>query len=106
MAEKIITYRVVGKGEFPMDMLRYDASWPADSESASKLAAPPIYEGDEVYAKFRHERRVVKLNALHSFGRPTAGRWSSFGWVVVNEALYRGITDEQVEKALTRGAPN
>ena len=67
MATKIVRYTVTGTGEFPMDMLRYDSSWPWGSEDAHTMGA----------VEWR-SRRIVKLAGL----RVTAARWASFGWHV------------------------
>ena len=55
-------YEVQGVGLFPIDMLRYDSAWPADSESVEAQG-----------------RRTVRLS---SYRQPTIDRWSSFGWTV------------------------
>ena len=59
-------YTVRGDGTFPLDMLRYDCSWPATSEDVSWL-----WSGKE-------ERELM----LRSDREPTYARWSSFGWEV------------------------
>ena len=66
-------YRVMGSGVFPWDMLRYDCAYPASSEAVSAMAPPG--QGPHV------EQRTVELI---SYLGPTPGRWSSFGWLVVN----------------------
>ena len=64
-------YDVEGVGSFPLDMLRYDAAWPHNSESVSQMSTSRGHaEG----------RRVVGLVSHH---RPTVERWKSFGWLVV-----------------------
>ena len=70
MAAKIVRYTVTGSGAFPMDMLRYDSTWPRDSDDAHTMGA-----GDNYTLR---ERRTVKLAGL----RVTAARWASFGWHV------------------------
>ncbi len=71
----IYSYYVTGReGSFPYDMLRYDASWPATSEDASKL--------------YEHERSSKLFSIkMHSYREPTVDRWSSFGWSVGLEKL-------------------
>jgi hypothetical protein len=61
----MIRYTVKGSGAFPFDQLRYDQSYPADTEAAIAI------EG----------RGFRKVNL--SGKRYTAGRWASFGWVVL-----------------------
>jgi len=60
-------YTVRGSGTFPIDMLRYDAAYPAGRETVDGLAPSN-------YAK-----RKVRLISYHP---PTADRWKSFGWTV------------------------
>ena len=56
-------YRVSGKGVFPLDMLRYDAAYPAGD----------FHQGLDV-----RERSIT----LRSYLPPTIARWKSFGWIV------------------------
>ena len=71
MATKSVRFKVDGIGDFPFDMLRYDACYPATSEDASRLSERPsgLYR--------------IGLIAHTSLGAPTVGRWNSFGWRVV-----------------------
>ena len=65
-------YEVQGSGAFPLDMLRYDSAWPADSEGVSVMVTRHGHaEG----------RRTIRLESYH---RPTVDRWQSFGWLVVD----------------------
>lgn len=64
------SYRVVGNGTFPTDMLRYDAAWPADTASAQSIA-PGNRKIAQDYEVF-----------LQSSRKPTLLRWNSFGWGV------------------------
>ena len=68
-------FTVVGRGEFPLDMLRYDQAWPvADGSFASHTG-----------------RRFVRMGCVQR-GGPTIARWASFGWTVVDPA--GGLADE------------
>lgn len=71
MAKKYMDFTVSGFGDFPFDMLRYDACWPADGESAAKM-----------HHSYNRERREVKLRTT-DLGRITRARWSSFLWTVI-----------------------
>jgi hypothetical protein len=64
-------YSVVGRDSFPTDMLRYDASFPADGESASQMIDT------------REPRTIVlrRLSANKDW-LPCFERWRSFGWMV------------------------
>lgn len=62
-------FTVEGSGEFPFDMLRYDSCWPYEGQDAGNMANHE-----------RHRRRI----ALQTDGLgPTAKRWESFNWSVV-----------------------
>jgi hypothetical protein len=63
-------FAVEGGGEFPLDMLRYDAAYPA-SESDS-------------YRMRERGKRVVWLETKRE--RITPARWASFCWKVLNRA--------------------
>ena len=69
------TFTVEGTGEFPFDMLRYDACWTNSSEDAYKLQSP--YTSDEK----RGVRRVTLATAFDT--APTRRRWESFTWRIV-----------------------
>lgn len=71
-------YFVTGRGEFPLDMLRYDCAWPLDSEAATRMAGG--YGGHPVTQGLRSVHLV-------SYREPTIDRWASFGWSVGQEEL-------------------
>src|SRR5678816_4294668 len=66
---KLYEYEVEGKLSFPVDMLRYDACWPASTESALEIVSERPHEGCHV--------------RLRSHYPPTEARWESFGWRIV-----------------------
>ena len=63
--------RVTGFGEFPLDMLRYDACHPAT-------------EADTAVIEHSRERRSVNVEQTSAQRHDpwTVGRWSSFGWTI------------------------
>lgn len=61
-------YTVSGRGRFPIDMLRYDASFPA-SEFDSELIE-------------QTNPRQVQLSTHVNHVEFSKGRWASFGWQV------------------------
>ena len=71
-AQNAITFTVVGKGAFPLDMLRYDTCWPG-REVDSGLVAHDFAGIDQ--------SRTVNLKGLKV---PTIARWRSFGWEVID----------------------
>ena len=75
----IIEYEVVGTGQFPIDMLRYDASYPAGSGHGIEHQNRSFFSDEE----WRTPRRV-RLHHRNSFSswEPTFDRWASFGWHV------------------------
>lgn len=77
------TYKVrpVSKAwaDFPIDMLRYDSSFPATETDASTIARTfAVWEPGE---EDRTEVELVHLGENRDW-RPTAGRWGSFDWSV------------------------
>ena len=71
-----VKFTVEGTFPFPVDMLRYDRCYPADSESAINITYSNNHEsgGLQVTLIARVESKQWK---------PTEGRWQSFGWKVV-----------------------
>lgn len=67
-------YEVSGFGQFPFDMLRYDAAWPASERDAGAIE------------RAEHANRWTV--GLHGVRPPTTARWQSFLVQVKN------VTDE------------
>ncbi len=72
-----------GNFSFPLDMLRYDRCYPMLSSEIELLNDPRP-----------EQRRILTLahNAPRKGWKPTAKRWSSFGWEV------RGIVRDEAVK--------
>jgi hypothetical protein len=68
MATKVTEFKVKGSGYFPLDMLRYDSCWPADSSS--------------VYNLHGLSDEGIRILTLRTYHKPTDARWLSFGWAV------------------------
>lgn len=72
------TYTVQGAGHFPLDMLRYDESFPQNSEDVGKI-----------------DDRIVQrsVNLVHKGAEkdwwPTVERWESFGWRILQGTTSR-----------------
>ncbi len=63
-----------GRGDFPLDMLRYDACWPSTQDDVSIIDA------------VREVRRVsVTTYGVTAADPFTDARWASFGWARVDE---------------------
>ena len=77
---KTFTYLVKGKGGFPMDMLRYDAAWPADPD-----AGDAIWEN--IFYHDREKQAATKPIRLRSHYEPAKERWNSFGWIVLRVVI-------------------
>jgi hypothetical protein len=67
---RLYRYKVVGRGDFPWDMLRYDRVYPLSEPSPSR------YDVDERW----REPRTVEVQGEAC----TPARWSSFLWSVVD----------------------
>jgi hypothetical protein len=68
-------FEVAGTGRFPIDMLRYDAAFPAFETAAGEMSGADRADGP----------LRVTLTHYHptKTWMPAAGRWASFGWRVV-----------------------
>jgi hypothetical protein len=66
-------YTVYGSGGFPLDMLRYDRSWP----QTSGADVPNLFGGHDA------PMRQVVLETFDP-NAPNADRWRSFGWHVID----------------------
>ena len=90
MRPKGIKFVVEGSGEFPFDMLRYDACYPLNERDSYKLRS-----SSDVQCR----RRVV----LKSLNHPTtSGRWESYGWRVVVDARHEDAQIEEAELEVTK----
>jgi hypothetical protein len=72
-AQNAIPFTVEGRGVFPFDMLRYDLCWPASESESNRLDLYSLPQ-DAI------SQRRIHLRGLKP---PTAARWRSFGWEVV-----------------------
>lgn len=85
MAQRKLTvypmrFTVEGRGQFPVDMLRYDACWPDSSEDVFALT---VERGD--IEEFTTTRKIhLRKWATSAKELPTKGRWASFGWRVTD----------------------
>lgn len=70
MVSNYRVFAVGGSGEFPFDMLRYDAAYPWRERESGKLS---------------HHARGRRIVVLRTDNRrmPTIERWQSFGWEVI-----------------------
>lgn len=82
MARYRSTYTVCGTGRFPVDMLRYDTSYPATEAGSSEIARG--YDGGSL--REPREIALVHMGEVKDW-KPTEGRWGSFGWRVKPDAL-------------------
>lgn len=88
----VTDFTVEGRGDFPLDMLRYDECWPADGDSALRL----IKKDKEDRAPGETTFRQVNLRTNRSVNIHPK-RWDSFNWKVVKVVSSRGdITREMV----------
>jgi hypothetical protein len=72
-AQNAIQFTVTGSGRFPLDMLRYDLCWPANSDESLDIE-------DALDSAVRLKERTITLKGLKL---PTEPRWRSWGWRVV-----------------------
>ncbi len=72
--------KVTGIGDFPFDMLRYDACWPQDSQDVVNMT--------HVYRELETNRQIARTVKLKSFYQFTPARWASFGWNLTGVTPY------------------
>jgi len=68
-------YKVQGALPFPVDMLRYDAAWPASEQDSLRIEATLRHGCADVEGPV-----VVDVYARRPL---TVDRWRSFGWLIV-----------------------
>lgn len=68
---------VEGRNNFPLDMLRYDACWPASASDVNRLARS---------LEFNTELKRIELYHVHParMWDPSTKRWASFDWRVLD----------------------
>lgn len=70
------TYTVSGSSPFPLDMLRFDGSYPLSQADVAEIAASICHDDPD-------KRRVINLVSTHDTNwLPTQARWRTFGWRV------------------------
>jgi len=74
MSNKITTQRFIGKGNFPIDMLRYDECWPSRQEDVMNI----------IYSEDRLLNRDEMIISISTHGKFTPDRWISLGWRPIN----------------------
>jgi hypothetical protein len=72
-----------GKFPFPLDMLRYDACFPADGASVAAMDASLRRER----TKDPFEVKLVKYTRVKEANAWTHGRWTSFTWFVIETGM-------------------
>ncbi len=79
---------VEGKGDFPIDMLRYDRAVPATERDANTITREGRTElvddgkGNTVWTTSARRVSLVRYSSAGKSG-PCIERWRSFGWRVV-----------------------
>lgn len=79
----VVEYQVVGHGTFPIDMLRYDSSYPASAEGILE----PSHWAEPVPDVLKDRKVVLRHRDSFRGWSPTVDRWRSFGWSVVRESI-------------------
>lgn len=98
MAGEVVYAKIMGSGEFPLDMLRYDSCSPATEEDSGIIRSTfdwhrsNLTDGNWVVLvkKVLREKRRKNDNVF------TAGRWNSFGCSIqeVENQFERGIAPD------------
>lgn len=77
------SFTVRGAGEFPLDMLRYDRCWPNAGDDVEAIL--PRYGGAALGALATREVRLCKFAHTKRGPYVEEGRWTSFGWTVIEQ---------------------
>ena len=67
-------FTVTWRGEFPLDMLRYDSCFPANQQAVSAITASITGRATGPLRRTAQIARYVRHRAI----QPTTDRWSSF----------------------------
>lgn len=78
------SFTVSGRGQFPIDMLRYDTCFPVNPESVSVIY--DCCSNHDLNALHNTEPVKVRLARYvdSKVTQPTIDRWRSFGWNVLD----------------------
>lgn len=79
----VFEFKVTGRSNFPLDMLRYDACYPGSQESVAEIQAS--FDPRERMAR---EQRGFEVTLRSQISEPTAARWNSFQWRVADVRKY------------------
>lgn len=77
-ARSMTRFTVQGRYPFPMDMLRYDSCWPADTLSANAIGLSGSLRSID-------DDKEPKITLLTWSTGITPDRWRSFGWTVIEQ---------------------
>lgn len=73
-----ITYTVKGRGPFPIDMIRYDGSYPAQHSDAADIQGSISNDPGNPVSTANREPWEIDLITNKRPGVPCVGRWASF----------------------------
>jgi hypothetical protein len=82
-----IHFSVIGRGEFPVDMLRHDCAFPADTSSAFRILTPNTRDEWRADREVHLRIRARALSAASAELAVTVDRWRSFGWSAQVESV-------------------
>ena len=73
---------VTGKGDFPLDMLRYSQCCPVNVQDVAGMERPRTDASDAEKLDYRREPRTVRVNLVNNYSvaNNCVLRFASFGW--------------------------
>lgn len=80
--QKEIRFTVSGRGEFPMDMLRYDECYPVGPDDVAAIRA--TFDMSDDAPRGPYEVRLLHRGEGQGYPKPTVARWNSFCWGVID----------------------
>lgn len=78
----LVTFKAVGSGYFPLDMLRYCQCWPANQEDVWAIQVVAGRDCDVLRDERTVHLRLITRLASMADERLYRKRWRSFGWKV------------------------
>jgi hypothetical protein len=79
-------FTVKGRGQFPLDMLRYDMCWPQTTQDVSIITGSIGLKDQDIMDQ--HGPKGGYTVSLQALQPPSIKRWESLGW----PAVYRSVS--------------
>lgn len=73
---------ITGKGDFPLDMLRYSQCCPVNVQDVASMERPRVGASDDEERAYLREPRTVRVSLVNNYAVADncVARFASFGW--------------------------